>query len=43
MWLACLSEPHLAEDMPLGDPSAYFQSWAQDRIRENRWKYRRTG
>ena len=42
-WLAPLSGPHLAEDLPPGGPSAFFQSWAQDRIRENRWKYHRTG
>src|SRR6267142_5159741 len=34
---------HPSEDLPLGGPSALFQSWAQDWIRENRWKYRRTG
>src|SRR6267143_2115980 len=40
---AWLSRPHPAEGLPLGGPSALFQSWTQDRIRENRWKYRRTG
>src|SRR6267378_2268499 len=40
---AWLSGPHPAEGLPLGGPSALFRSGEQDRMRENRWKYRRTG
>jgi len=42
-WIARLSGPQLAEGLALGGPSALFQSWAQNRIRENRWKYHRIG